>query len=186
VNTPDADVIHPNLAVHRKACRHDHSLLRHVTIDVGREGKGLELLGAGSNFTMPPCSIMPRQMFPSLSISISRLPCGKPLLNSEMGYSVTLPVLGSSLPRYCEPKSLYHAGDIDNHVMRHCDFARQIVFGNDDAPGPAGGPRQRFQRDEAGDPASPEIVAKPRRSSEVQLLHQASCVLPAFTALMNV
>src|SRR5207244_9877185 len=47
VNAPDADVIHPNLAVHRKACRHDHSLLRHVTIDVGREGKGLELLGAG-------------------------------------------------------------------------------------------------------------------------------------------
>src|SRR5436309_2175443 len=47
VNAPDADVIQPNLAVHPKACRHDHSLLRHVTIDVGREGKGLELLGAG-------------------------------------------------------------------------------------------------------------------------------------------
>src|SRR6266516_6619386 len=47
VNAPDADVIHPNPAVHRKACRHDHSLLRHVTIDVGREGEGLELLGAG-------------------------------------------------------------------------------------------------------------------------------------------
>src|SRR5207249_3503500 len=106
---------------------------------LGERGKLWNFSVRGSNFTIPPWSIMPCQMFPSLSISISRLPCGKPLLNSEMGYSVTLPVLGSSLPRYCEPKSLYHAGDIDNHVMRHCDFARQIVFGNDDAPGPAGG-----------------------------------------------
>src|SRR5438093_12057982 len=45
VNAPDANVIHPNLAVHRKACRHDHRLLRHVTIDVGRKRKGVELLG---------------------------------------------------------------------------------------------------------------------------------------------
>src|SRR5207237_4062965 len=47
VNAADANVIHPDLAVHREAGRHDHSLLRHVTIDVGREGKALELLGAG-------------------------------------------------------------------------------------------------------------------------------------------
>ena len=30
--------------------------------------------------------------------------------------------------------------------MRHCYFARQIVFRNHDARGPANGPRQRFQR----------------------------------------
>src|SRR2546426_725441 len=48
-------------------------------LTLGERGKVWNFSVRGSNFTIPPCSIMPCQMFPSLSISISRLPCGKPL-----------------------------------------------------------------------------------------------------------
>src|ERR1041385_1151896 len=46
VNSPNANVIQPNLSVDAEACRHDHRLLSHVAIDVGWEGEGLELLSA--------------------------------------------------------------------------------------------------------------------------------------------
>src|SRR6266540_2349049 len=63
----------------------------------------------GSNLATPAWYIMPSQRLPSLSTPRSRLPVGKPFLNSGIAYSVCLPVFGSSLPRNCSPKLEYHA-----------------------------------------------------------------------------
>src|SRR5207244_10750666 len=53
-----------------------------------------------------------------------------------------------SLAQILESKAAVarHAGGIVDTVMRHRYLARQIVFRNDDAGGPARGPRQRFPR----------------------------------------
>ena len=60
---------------------------------------------------------------------------------------MTLPVLGSSLPRFCSPKFEYQTmpSIIDDHVMRLDRLARQIVFGIDDARRRAGRARQGLQ-----------------------------------------
>src|SRR6185436_5673259 len=63
----------------------------------------------GSNFMIAPWYIMPAHRLPSLSVRSDRSPCGEPFFGSGTGYSVTLPVLGSSLPIDCSPKLEYHA-----------------------------------------------------------------------------
>src|SRR6266545_2184307 len=60
-----------------------------------------------SNFAMPPWYIMPNQTFPSGSNLKSRAPVGAPGFVTGTAYSTALAVLGSSLPRYWEPKSEY-------------------------------------------------------------------------------
>ncbi len=52
----------------------------------------------GSNLASPACSIRATQRLPALSNSMSRLPGGSSALSTGIGYSVALPVLGSSLP----------------------------------------------------------------------------------------
>ena len=61
----------------------------------------------GSNLTREPCIMLPIQTIPSRSNRMSRLPVGAPGFMIGMGYSVALPVLGSSHPTYCDPKSPY-------------------------------------------------------------------------------
>src|SRR6476620_1081905 len=63
----------------------------------------------GSNFMIAPWYIMPAHRLPSLSERSDRSPCGEPFFGSGTGYSVTLPVFGSSLPIDCSPKLEYHA-----------------------------------------------------------------------------
>src|ERR1019366_4086778 len=62
-----------------------------------------------SNFAMAPWYIMPSHRFSSLSNRMDSEPVGEPFLGSGSGYSVTLPVLGSSLPMFCSPKLEYQA-----------------------------------------------------------------------------
>src|SRR5215472_13517727 len=52
---------------------------------------------------------MPSHKLPSLSERIDSAPVGEPFFGSGTGYSVTLPVLGSSFPRVCSPKLEYQA-----------------------------------------------------------------------------
>src|ERR1700688_2979288 len=60
-----------------------------------------------SNFAMALWYITPTQGLSSLSNSRSSVPCDHPGLTSGIGYCVTLPVLGSILPRNIWPKSEY-------------------------------------------------------------------------------
>src|SRR5215470_2757810 len=53
--------------------------------------------------------IRPSHKLPSLSERKESAPVGKPFLGSGTGYSVTFPVLGSSLPNVCSPKLEYQA-----------------------------------------------------------------------------
>src|SRR5438105_9498648 len=57
-----------------------------------------------SNLAIAPWYIMPSHMLPSLSGRSPSMPVGQPFLGSGTGYSVTLPVFGSSLPKVCSPK----------------------------------------------------------------------------------
>src|ERR1700741_3575515 len=52
---------------------------------------------------------MPSHKLPSLSERIESVPVGDPFFGSGTGYSVTLPVLGSSFPSVCSPKLEYQA-----------------------------------------------------------------------------
>src|SRR5437899_1797593 len=58
---------------------------------------------------MPPWNIMPSQRLLSRSKRTDRAPVGKPGFSSGTRYSVTRPVLGSSLPSVCSPKLQYQA-----------------------------------------------------------------------------
>src|SRR5882724_235325 len=60
-----------------------------------------------SNFAIALWYITPTQGLSSRSISRSRVPSHHPGLTTGIGYWVTLPVLGSILPRYIWPKSEY-------------------------------------------------------------------------------
>src|SRR6266699_5868760 len=60
-----------------------------------------------SNFAMALWYITPTQGLPSRSISRSSVPSDHPGLTTGIGYCVTLPVLGSILPRNIWPKSEY-------------------------------------------------------------------------------
>src|SRR6266404_4406731 len=60
-----------------------------------------------SNFAIALWYITPTQGLSSLSNSRSSVPCDHPGLTSGIGYCVTLPVLGSILPRNIWPKSEY-------------------------------------------------------------------------------
>ena len=73
-----------------------------------------------SNFVIAPWYIMPSHKLPSLSERSESEPVGEPFFGSGTGYSVTLPVFGSSLPNDCSPKLEYQAmpSTIDDHVMR--------------------------------------------------------------------
>src|SRR5713101_7419013 len=82
---------------------------------------------------------MPTHRLPSLSVLRSSVPMGKPALITGIGYSQTLPVLGSILPRNCSRKC-------ENQIMRSESFSRQVVFGDDDAGRAAGRPRQGLER----------------------------------------
>ena len=62
-----------------------------------------------SNFAMPPWNIMPSQRLCSASNRTESAPVGKPGFNSGTGYSVTVPLFGSSLPSVCSPKLQNHA-----------------------------------------------------------------------------
>src|SRR2546427_58654 len=62
-----------------------------------------------SNFAMPPWNIMPRPRVLSGSKRTDKAPVGKPGFSSGTRYSVTRPVLGSSLPSVCSPKLQYQA-----------------------------------------------------------------------------
>src|SRR2546430_14667866 len=62
-----------------------------------------------SNFAMPPWNIIPSQRLLSRSKRTDRAPVGKPGFSSGTRYSVTRPVLGSSLPSVCSPKLQYQA-----------------------------------------------------------------------------
>src|SRR5205085_318159 len=61
----------------------------------------------GSNLTSEPCIMLPIQIVPSRADWTLRLPVGAPGFDTGIGYSVVLPVFGSSRPKYCAPKSLY-------------------------------------------------------------------------------
>src|SRR5207302_8283410 len=60
-----------------------------------------------SNLAMALWYITPTHGLSFLSISRLRVPCGQPSLTIGIGYCVTLPVLGSILPRNIWPKSEY-------------------------------------------------------------------------------
>ena len=60
-----------------------------------------------SSFATPPWYMRPTQRLPSRSLSRSSVPTGNPSLMTGIGYSVTLPVFGSILPRNIAPKSEY-------------------------------------------------------------------------------
>ena len=62
-----------------------------------------------SNLTSVAWYMLPSHRLPSWSVRSARNPVGKPGLCSGTGYSVTLPVLGSSRPRFCSPKLEYQA-----------------------------------------------------------------------------
>ena len=62
-----------------------------------------------SNFATLAWYIMPSHKFPSLSERTESAPVGEPFFGSGTGYSVTLPVLGSSFPSVCSPKLEYQA-----------------------------------------------------------------------------
>ena len=62
-----------------------------------------------SNFATPPWNIIPSQRLLSRSKRTDRAPVGKPGFSSGTRYSVTRPVLGSSLPSVCSPKLQYQA-----------------------------------------------------------------------------
>src|SRR5215470_15759016 len=58
----------------------------------------------GSKRATPAWYIIEIQSLPLFSVSRSSVPIGKPSLITGNGYSDTLRVLGSSLPRNCSPK----------------------------------------------------------------------------------
>src|SRR4029079_13068785 len=106
--------------------------------------------------------MLPSHRSPALSVRSPRNPVGKPGLCIGTGYSLALPVLGSSRPRNCSPKLEYQAvapacellaearspGDavgIDDDVMRLDGLARQIIFGDDHAGAAAFRARQRVE-----------------------------------------
>src|SRR5207253_11159607 len=62
-----------------------------------------------SNFATLAWYIMPSHKLPSLSERMQSAPVGEPFFGSGTGYSVTLPVLGSSFPSVCSPKLEYQA-----------------------------------------------------------------------------
>src|SRR6266536_1808412 len=62
-----------------------------------------------SNFATLAWYIMPSHKLPSLSERTESAPVGEPFFGSGTGYSVTLPVLGSSFPSVCSPKLEYQA-----------------------------------------------------------------------------
>src|SRR3989442_7939927 len=63
----------------------------------------------GSNLTIVAWYMLPSHRFPALSLRRPRSPVGNPGLCTSMGNSVTLPVFGSSRPRFCSPKLEYQA-----------------------------------------------------------------------------
>ena len=86
-------------------------------------------------------------MLPCGSNSRSSPPLGCSGLSTGIGMSFTAPVLGSSTPTNWWPKSEYQAlpsaSTITSCGMRL--FARQVVFGDDDAGGAALRTRQRLE-----------------------------------------
>src|SRR5262249_33484457 len=60
-----------------------------------------------SNLIIVAWYILPSQRLPSLSARRPSPPVGKPGLCSGIEYSVTRPLLGSSLPKFCSPKLEY-------------------------------------------------------------------------------
>jgi len=76
---------------------------------------------------------------------------GHPGLTTGIGYCVTLPVFGSSLPRnICEVGVPGVALAIEHHVVRLDQRIRQVVFGDDDARGICLEPRLGLQRKSPG------------------------------------
>src|SRR6267143_2460277 len=62
-----------------------------------------------SNLTIVAWYMLPSQRLPSRSLRKPSEPVGNPGLCASMGNSVTLPVFGSSRPRFCSPKLEYQA-----------------------------------------------------------------------------
>src|SRR5438034_9441112 len=62
-----------------------------------------------SNLTVVAWYMLPSHRLPSLSVRRPRSPVGNPGLCTWMRNSVTLPVFGSSRPRFCSPKLEYQA-----------------------------------------------------------------------------
>src|SRR5258708_4779778 len=86
---------------------HDQAIPGLFRFGKARRPPGLDFSVFGSNLTSEPCIMLPIQTIPFRSNRTSRLPLGAPGFMTGMGYSVAWPVLGSSRPTYCDPKSEY-------------------------------------------------------------------------------